>query len=551
TIHEGDLYVCNRFSNTVSAIGLADFRVTGEIETAREPYSIAGSSSGLLVANHLPAGAANTGYAAAVVSVINPTPFSIESEIPLPSGSTVVKDICISADGKYAYVTHLVSRYMVPATQLDRGWMVTNAVTIIDVLNSSCLNTVLLDDVYRGAANPWGILCSSDGKYLVVSHSGTHEISIIELDTLHHNLDMISFGKPFSFSRNVEDVKHDLGFLSNCRSRVKLKGNGPRDLMKIGDRIYITEYFSGTLGVVDLADPEKVESISLAPMEEQTTCRKGEQYFHDASLCYQNWLSCSSCHPDGRNDAINWDLGNDGYGTLRQTKSLLLSHRTPPTTITGIRPDATVSVMAGFKHIEYTEVGDQIIQAVDTFLLNMMPEMSPFLVNGKLSEKAESGLGVFRKAKCISCHGGPAFTDKGLHLVGNGYSPDEKFDTPTLLETWRTGPYLHDGRAEDLKSMLVDHNRDDLHGETSNLTAKEVEDLVEYVLSISSMSPVIDNPVQDINKSRGFASDTILLEGVFSDEDSDSLWFEVDVEHPGVVNATLAGSDLILQESGP
>jgi cytochrome c peroxidase len=349
----------------------------------------------------------------------------------------------------------------------------------------------------------------------------------------------------------VEDVKHDLGFLANCRTRVKLRGNGPRELMMTGDRIYIAEYFSGTLGIVDLADPEKVASISLAPMEAQTTYRKGEQYFHDASFCYQNWISCTSCHPDGRIDAINWDLGNDGYGTLRQTKSLLLTHRTPPTTITGIRPNASFSVMSGFNHIEFTEVGDQVIQSVETYLLHMTPEMSPFLEEGKLSEQAESGLVVYRKAKCISCHSGPAFTDAGMHLVGNGYSEDEKFDTPTLLETWRTGPYLHDGRAVDLKSMLVEHNKDNLHGETMDLTAKEVDDLVEYVLSISSMAPVIISPVQDIKKQQGFATETIALEGVFSDEDSELLSFQVNVEHPEVVEASLSGSELILRESGP
>ena len=47
TISEGVLYVCNRFSNTVSAIDLAEFTITGEIETAREPYSMAVSSAGL------------------------------------------------------------------------------------------------------------------------------------------------------------------------------------------------------------------------------------------------------------------------------------------------------------------------------------------------------------------------------------------------------------------------------------------------------------------------------------------------------------------------
>ena len=64
-----------------------------------------------------------------------------------------------------------------PTTQVERGWMNTNAMTIIDVTTMKVLNTVLLDDTELGAANPWGVACTADGKYICVAHSGTHELS--------------------------------------------------------------------------------------------------------------------------------------------------------------------------------------------------------------------------------------------------------------------------------------------------------------------------------------------------------------------------------------
>jgi hypothetical protein len=57
-------------------------------------------------------------------------------------------------------------------------------------------------------------------------------------------------------------------------------------------------------------------------------------------------------------------------------------------------------------------------------------------------------------------------------------------DTPTLIELWRTAPYLHDGRAADLRSLFLEHNPQDLHGRTSALSESELEDLVEYLLSL-------------------------------------------------------------------
>ena len=65
-----------------------------------------------------------------------------------------MRGICVSPDGKYAYVVHILARYQMPTTQLERGWMNTNAMSIIDVAAKKLINTVLLDDIDLGAANP-------------------------------------------------------------------------------------------------------------------------------------------------------------------------------------------------------------------------------------------------------------------------------------------------------------------------------------------------------------------------------------------------------------
>ena len=61
---------------------------------------------------------------------------------------------------------------------------------------------------------------------------------------------------------------------------------------------------------------------------------------------------------------------------------------------------------------------------------------------------------------------------------------DKEFDTPTLRELWRTSPYLHDGSAATIRDVLTARNPKDEHGKTSQLTAQQIDDLAEYLLSL-------------------------------------------------------------------
>ncbi len=486
------LYVCNQFNNNVSVIDLASKKELAKINVQREPVAAAITWDGrfLFVANHLPAGAADGDYTAAVVSVVDTDAKKVINTITLPNGSTDLQDICIAPDGKYAYVTHILARYQLPTTQLERGWMNTNALSIIDVPNKKLLNTVLLDDVDLGAANPWGVACTDDGKYICVTHAGTHEVSVIDATSLHSKLASVAKGvKVSDVSRSPADVPNDLSFLVGLRRRLKLTGNGPRGLAVIGTKVYAAEYFTDSLGVVDIS-PEsypKARSIPLGPKKTLTKVRKGEMLFHDASLCFQHWQSCASCHPGGgRVDALNWDLLNDGLGNPKNTKSMLLAHKTPPAMMTGVRPDAESGVRAGIRHIQFAVRPEEDAVAIDEYLKSLKPVQSPYLVKGKMREQAKQGRTVFNKAGCASCHPPPLYTDLKKYNIGTGKGMDENqsFDTPTLIEVWRTSPYLYDGRAKTIKEMLTKYNAGDKHGKTSTLTDEEINSLAEFILSL-------------------------------------------------------------------
>ncbi|NQT37835.1 MAG: hypothetical protein HQ581_10120, partial [Planctomycetes bacterium] len=52
---------------------------------------------------------------------------------------------------------------------------------------------------------------------------------------------------------------------------------------------------------------------------------------------------------------------------------------------------------------------------------------------------------------------------------------------PTLVECWRTSPYLHDGRYATVKELLAEGK----HGQMDKkLGEKQLDDLVQFVLSL-------------------------------------------------------------------
>ncbi len=483
------VYLANRFNHTISVRDAATGQEKQQWPVTREPVAVALSGDGktLFVVNLLPAQAATAPVVAAVVTALD-VATGQPTVIELPNGSTGARGIALSPDGKFAYVTHTLGRYQLPTTQLERGWMNTSALSIIDVAARKLVNTVLLDEVDRGAANPWPVGCTADGKSVVIGLAGTQELLVVDRAELHARLAKAGTSpKGTEYASGGSQTPDDLAFLTGARRRLALTGNGPRALTMLGNRAYVAQYFSDAVEAVDVADPAaKPVTVALGPQQPLTAARRGEMAFFDAAHCFQQWQSCGSCHPDARVDGLNWDLLNDGIGNPKNTKSLLWAHRTPPAMSTGVRESAEKAVRAGYRFIQLATAPEEVYQATDEYLKSLTPVPSPYLVNGKLSEAAQRGEKIFQRAGCAACHPAPLFTDLKEYKVGTGTAreKDELFDTPTLVETWRTAPYLHDGRAATMLEVLKTFNDSDKHGKTSDLTPQELADLAEYVLSL-------------------------------------------------------------------
>lgn len=482
------LYVANRFSNSVSVFDrdLTQGKVIA-LEEGREPMALTEAQGKVFVACHLPKGPAGEEVVSSTLVVIDPEEEEVSANIRLQNGTGGVKDITTSSDGNYVYLSCLFERYSYPTSQLDRGWSNTNGFAIVDAAKEEVYAGVLVDNVDRGAANPWGIDVIGEGANakIVVGISGLSEISIVNEQEMMKKLVRVEEGE---FDYSLDQVIDHAEFSADIAERFDVGGNGLRSVALAEEEgvqyAYTAQYFDGTVAKVPLESEEasgerEVEVYEIGRQGELTAERLGEILWHDADYFYQGWETCASCHPAAHPDGFNWDEGNDGLGNAKSTKSMLYAHRTPPNLVSGLKENGEIAVRESVQ----TFYEEDYLDCIDAFLRSMKPVQSPYLNrDGSLTQSAQRGEELFREYGCNVCHSAPLYTDLQPHkspsLEVDDTWEDRAMDTPTLVEIWRTGPYMFNGSAvtmEDAVRHFVG---------ARPITDEQVKDLAQFILSI-------------------------------------------------------------------
>ncbi len=502
----------NQDSHTISVFDISGQapQFLKEIPAVREPLYAALTPDERLtiVTNLLPYGALTDPTVGAVVTVIDNAKLSVASTVRLPPGTTALRGVAVNPNGKWAYAVHGLARFHLPITQLERGWVNTYALSIIDLSSLSRTATLLLDTLTQGAANPFEVACTPDGTTLYVTHAGVHELSVIDIRLVHQLLE----GKVPESLANLQDgmqpniwvrlqrdgavvreLENDLTalYIAGALERIPTGGNSPRGLALLpnGSGVLVANYYSGSLALVDIAAGKPARTIWLGPQKEPDPVRHGEMLFHDATFAFQRWHSCASCHPNnGRTDALRWDFLRDGIGNPKDTPSLVLVAKTAPYNRRATRRSMDEVAYTAVTSGHFIVPNKDQVRDLEAYLESLSPEPNPNLgPNGQLSDAARRGKAIFEgKADCVRCHPPPLYTDRKMHNVGiiTPNEPDGRYDTPTLVELWRTAPYLHDGRALTLRDVLTTFNKEDLHGSTSKLSEQELEDLIAFLKSL-------------------------------------------------------------------
>ena len=223
------LYSANFISDDVSVIDTAQRKEVGRVKVMRAPTFPALTPDGkkLLVSNFFGNQPATNPKLTAVISVIDTAQRKVIDEIRSPGTMLMGRGIAVSPDGKYAYAVHHRPNFNITPSQLQQGWIQTNALTIVPLQSKEePVRTVLLDNVNSGAANPYAVAVSKDGQKLFVTNRGIHKVSVLDLPKLHG---LLQNTKP----EQLAYAHVNLGFLwgrNGLIQRVDCGGLGPKGL---------------------------------------------------------------------------------------------------------------------------------------------------------------------------------------------------------------------------------------------------------------------------------------------------------------------------------
>jgi DNA-binding beta-propeller fold protein YncE len=293
---------------------------------------------------------------------------------------------------------------------------------------------------------------------------------------------------------------------------------------------YVDERNTGDIAVLDIGsdgsvvvDGDPIARYTTDPMPPQI--RLGQHLFYSANsdeypITTNHWISCATCHMEGRSDAVTWDFAQGPRDTPSNAGGM---HDTGFLFRTADRNQVqdywhTVNVEQGGNFDPTAQA--TLLDAIEAYVDNAIPLPVPPSTDPIMVMRGEQ---LFNDPTvgCAGCHSGPRFTDSGmynptldltqpicastpvapcvlLHDVGTCNTsayPDVAhddidndlraaclFDTPSLSGVASTPPYLHDGTAATLMDVL--ENTRGTMGDITGLSADDEAALVEYLRSL-------------------------------------------------------------------
>jgi len=148
------------------------------------------------------------------------------------------------------------------------------------------------------------------------------------------------------------------------------------------------------------------------------------------------------------------------------------------------RETAALSIYWGIRNEQGLVNKDTEVRQIGEFFKRLKPMASPSLVKGRLSEAAKKGREIYYgdKADCKRCHPAPLFTNQKLEsAIVNDLDKSSQFDSPTIIESWRTGPWDHIGSTDKYMDLVTNPRHTKTH---ERITAEELKNLTEYSKSL-------------------------------------------------------------------
>ncbi|MGD8376409.1 MAG: multiheme c-type cytochrome [Acidobacteriota bacterium] len=491
------LYVLNTMEDSISVLDAAGLREIKRLAASRRPWSLALSPDGerLLVTNTLSRFVEFRHPSLSEVSVVDTGTARVTERLEVP-GANLIQGVAWHPGGEFALVTLNRTKNLVPMTRLLQGWTITNGLGI--AWRDGRVDQVLLDDSGLAFPDPADVAITPDGRYGLVTSSGSDRVAVVDLDRL---LEIVRGATP---SERADLLPNHLGFPAEFVKTHIPVGRSPRGILvdAAGRNAYVANALDDTVSVVDLERLEVARTIDLGGPEEITLAREGERLFHSADIAFHRQFSCHTCHPDGHVDGITYDIEPDGIGFQPvDNRSLRGILDTSPFKWEGTNP--TLRRQCGPRlAVFFTRVSPftpEELDALERYIATIpRPPNRHHLLGEDLTPAQRRGRAMFERTvrndgstipplgRCITCHPPPLYTSRQRQDVGTGMWLDREtsFDVPHLTNIYDSAPYLHNGVAPTLEEIWTVHNPEDLHGVTNDMTKDQLNDLIEFLKTL-------------------------------------------------------------------
>jgi YVTN family beta-propeller protein len=490
------LYVANSFSNDLSVIDLSSGAEQKRLTAGNNPTGVAINPDGSLV------------YVTSRRTLSAPFGDTIRCELTVINGRNkrvverrdiksayMMENIAFTPSNDLALLTLIRPKNNVTTIQVERGWMMTHGIGIIEQKPSGRTIQLLLDEPNAYYSDPFDVAITPDGKKAFVSSAGVNCVSVLDIDSIRALISESS-------DRLLNLYPDHLGISSRFVIKRIPTGANPKGLALSPDGrvLYVAEHLQDRIGVISTEKLETIGSIDLGGPKRTTVARRGRRLLNNAGHTFQTQYSCYTCHPDEHEDGLVYNMASKDMGrNITNTQSLRNIGDTPPYKWNG--KNQTVYKQDGMRFstvLTRTEAFSyKDLDALAAYIMRGIPNPPnlQYNPNGELTEIQERGKAIFERThdfkgneipvvnRCVTCHPAPYFTNKQPADVGTLALSDDSilFDTPHLNNIFASPPYLHDGRAASLEEIWTLYGKTEQHGSVNDLTKIQLNELIEYL----------------------------------------------------------------------